>query len=89
MNIPPQDFLIYTEEGRSMSIDDRTRIKDINILKNGSFVEVRLLKAPTKVNQSGIGVNVDTLSKEKVNPRCNHPPGGKCLNCLPVEKKPE
>lgn len=61
LNHAPTDFILYTEDQRQLAMDDRYKIKDVPILKNGVFLEARLLKAPSKVTQSGIGVNVDTI----------------------------
>lgn len=44
-----------------------------------------MLKTAKPANQAPSGVNLDTIREEKLNSKCNHPPGGKCLNCLTVE----
>ena len=54
----PTDFVLYSEEGKQLNLDDRLRIKDLPFIKNGSNIEARLLKAPPKPAQSGIGVKV-------------------------------
>ena len=68
-------------------MNDQLKVRDIPLLKNGVMLEARLLKAPIKAVHPGVGVNVETIRSEQVNPRCNHPPGGKCLNCMTVDKK--
>lgn len=52
------------------------------------MLDVRLLKSVKQTNQP-TGVKMDTIRDEVSNRKCNHPPGGKCLNCLPSNKDKE
>lgn len=48
------------------------------------MLDIRLLKTVKVSQPAPSGVNMDTIRQEKLNSKCNHPPGGKCLNCMNV-----
>lgn len=52
------------------------------------MLDVRLLKTVKQTNPP-TGVKMETIRDEVTNKKCNHPPGGKCLNCLPSDKDKE
>lgn len=68
-----------------LSVPEGKKLFDIPYFKDGAIIKVSS-RNPKKPVTHGVGVDemqylIPYLRFTK-NSKCNHPPGGKCLNCI-------
>lgn len=80
-NYSVRDLILQTEDNRMFSLPDGKKVHEIPYLKDGAIIKVSS-KNPQLVKKESHGIGVSDMQASFVASKCNHPPGGKCLNCL-------
>ena len=79
--------MVSREDGKPITIGEGTKIGDVPYFVDGAILKVNSKNPKKQVVHSGI--KASDIQNTGIASKCNHPPGGKCLNCMGVtDKKP-
>ena len=86
LDYPVRDLILQTQEGRPLHAQDGYKLRDLPYMKDGAIIKAEF-KTLKKKQSHGVGVSdiqyfFYIFRSSFVSSKCNHPPGGKCLNCI-------
>lgn len=85
-NYSIKDLILQTEDNKMFSIPEGKKLHEIPYFRDGAIIKVST-KNPQLNKKQSVGIGVSEMQSSILTSKCNHPPGGKCLNCMGAAEK--
>jgi hypothetical protein len=73
---------VSKEDNRPFALSEGIKVGDVPYFQDGAILIVTSRAPKKEVMHSGI--KAADIESNTISAKCNHPPGGKCLNCISV-----
>lgn len=80
-NYSLKDLILQTEDSKMLIIPEGKKLYEVPYFKDGAVIKVNS-KNPQLKKKESHGIEVSQVQSDYISSKCNHPPGGKCLNCM-------